>query len=448
MKRLYALVLCLALSLALLVPASAVQTGQVINQSRYTDIVAQIEGHPLRSYNVDNRTAVVAEDLADYGFSVVWNESGRTLSVARAVNEYGLVYPSQWPEYTPEALAAPVGTPAHDILSTDIVTDLAGKQVDSFNINGETLIWFSDLMPFGDVTWDEAGRTANLTLVDPMERALDELQKSWEDWAVISPGGSAETMTGDCGTLFVARYTGTSHGTACKMLYVEKNGVQTDLAALMPAYGFGAAYYLDPRDIQFSEDGKRLSFYTPVKSEENNETVEWGDTYCVIDLENPSVTRLDRMDQPLASWTCTATSKHEHQDAEIEAVFTRKGAEVTGEIKKMPCGWNDCSAGTDGITIQCYPYAGSCEFCQSEAQTGADFSWIYDAPAVMEPDFVQDNFPELREKLAQHFQVTWNGQPVTGDLWRSQGNGHVDYHFTFDQPVRLSDGDVLRVWMK
>lgn len=292
MKRLYALVLCLALSLALLVPASAVQTGQVINQSRYTDIVAQIEGHPLRSYNVDNRTAVVAEDLADYGFSVVWNESGRTLSVARAVNEYGLVYPSQWPEYTPEALAAPVGTPAHDILSTDIVTDLAGKQVDSFNINGETLIWFSDLAPFGDVTWDEAGRTANLTLVDPMERALDELQKSWEDWAVISPGGSAETMTGDCGTLFVARYTGTSHGTSCQMVYVYKDGTRLNVVDLLPHYGFGACYYADPNDCQAQENGI-ISFTTPIKETldwEQGTAKDWGLCRCTLDLHNGTLT--------------------------------------------------------------------------------------------------------------------------------------------------------------
>lgn len=437
-KRVLALTLSAALASALVLPAQAV--GEVMGHIYHTDIAAKIDGHPIRSYNIGGTTVVVAEDLRQYGFDVIWSAGERTLAVERAPGK------AADGDYQASGQGKPAGTVAGNILATDIQTYVQGELVESFNIGGETAIRMSDLAVCGDLTWDPETDLADLTLAaDPMEAALERERTRLENAGLSY---TFDLYPSAQGTLAVCRQNGTSHGTACKMLYVEKNGVQTDLAALMPAHGFGAAYYLDPRDIQFSEDGKRLSFYTPVKSEENNETVEWGDTYCVIDLETPSVTRLDRMDQPLASWTCTATSKHEHQDAEIEAVFTRKGAEVTGEIKKMPCGWNDCSAGTDGITIQCYPYAGSCEFCQSEAQTGADFSWIYDAPAVMEPDFVQDNFPELREKLAQHFQVTWNGQPVTGDLWRSQGNGHVDYHFTFDQPVRLSDGDVLRVWMK
>ena len=45
------------------------------------------------------------------------------------------------------------------------------------------------------------------------------------------------------------------------------------------------------------------------------------------------------------------------------------------------------------------------------------------------------------------FQVTKNGQPVSGVLWWSQGNGHVDLNFDFDQPQSLTGGDRLEIRM-
>ena len=44
-------------------------------------------------------------------------------------------------------------------------------------------------------------------------------------------------------------------------------------------------------------------------------------------------------------------------------------------------------------------------------------------------------------------QVTLNGAPVSGDLWWSMGNNHRDLNFTYDQPISLSEGDVLTLWV-
>ena len=64
-----------ALTLTMAVPAAAEENkiGDVVGHTYYTDIAAQIDGHPLRSYNIGGETAVVAEDLREYGFSVVWD---------------------------------------------------------------------------------------------------------------------------------------------------------------------------------------------------------------------------------------------------------------------------------------------------------------------------------------------------------------------------------------
>ena len=170
MKRLFTAALSAALLLSLALPSSAAGTGRAVDWALYTDITAQINGHPLRSYNVNGSTAVVAEDLRGYGFQVLWDAEDRTLSVERAADSTGCpALPASWPDYTPPALTQPVGTRAQPILSTDIDTYVAGQYVRSCNIGGETLIWFSDLAPYGAVAFDEDSRTAELTLGDPMQ---------------------------------------------------------------------------------------------------------------------------------------------------------------------------------------------------------------------------------------------------------------------------------------
>ena len=167
MKRLFTAALSAALLLSLALPSSAAGTGRAVDWALYTDITAQINGHPLRSYNVNGSTAVVAEDLRGYGFQVLWDAEDRTLSVERAADSTGCpALPASWPDYTPPALTQPVGTRAQPILSTDIDTYVAGQYVRSCNIGGETLICFSDLAPYGAVSFDEDSRTAELTLGD------------------------------------------------------------------------------------------------------------------------------------------------------------------------------------------------------------------------------------------------------------------------------------------
>lgn len=113
MKRLFTAALSAALLLSLALPSSAAGTGRAVDWALYTDITAQINGHPLRSYNVNGSTAVVAEDLRGYGFQVLWDAEDRTLSVERAADSTGCpALPASWPDYTPPALTQPVGTRA------------------------------------------------------------------------------------------------------------------------------------------------------------------------------------------------------------------------------------------------------------------------------------------------------------------------------------------------
>lgn len=47
-----------------------------------TDILALIDGYPIRSYNINGYTYVVIEDLADYGFGVTWDADSHSLTIS------------------------------------------------------------------------------------------------------------------------------------------------------------------------------------------------------------------------------------------------------------------------------------------------------------------------------------------------------------------------------
>ena len=126
--------------------------GDKINDVLATDIKAYINGVPVKSYNIAGNTAVLAEELAGYGFSVAWNGSDRTLSISKGS---GRVTAS----FTPEAQTKPSGTPVMDVLFTDIKTYVNGAPVQSFNVGGSTIIFIDALSPFGTVSWNQSTRS-------------------------------------------------------------------------------------------------------------------------------------------------------------------------------------------------------------------------------------------------------------------------------------------------
>ena len=289
-KRLLMLTLAVLLCLALAAPAMAAQP-KIINYSLYTEIVAKINGHVIRSYNIDGYTAVVAEDLRGYGFYAVWDPAERTLNVMRATNDDGsLQLPYKWAEYDPGKLTRPIGSRAFPIYETDIRTYVAGGEVDAFNIDGETLIWIEDLAPFGDVVWHEKERYIELTLGNPAEIAVSAWARSLEEWKNLAGAGSSyQVYDSALGKLYVETYTGTPHGSMTNMRFVKNNGMVISINSLLPPYPTGVGYYLHPSDIKL--DGSTLTFTTPVREIVGDDPLsgtvkDWGPTRCVVDLNS------------------------------------------------------------------------------------------------------------------------------------------------------------------
>ncbi|NLZ35926.1 MAG: hypothetical protein GX897_00395 [Clostridiales bacterium] len=160
-KRFIALTLALLMLAGLLqVIFAAPKVGDVVDHVLHTDIVTYINGLPIRSYNIKGYTAVIVEDLSNYGFYVVWYGTERELTV-RPLASGQLVG-----GYTPEKNTQPIGSKAMPVYFTDIVTYLDGVKVDSYNVGGRTIIYVDDLAKFyaKDYVWNPEARTLSLTL--------------------------------------------------------------------------------------------------------------------------------------------------------------------------------------------------------------------------------------------------------------------------------------------
>ena len=108
--------ICVLIVVMLVLPANALQPGDPIGWVLHTDIVAYIDDRPIRSYNINGYTYVVAEELAEYGFSVEWSERGDgVLSIGARDREITS-------DYVPEDNAHRAGKPALPYYYTRILT--------------------------------------------------------------------------------------------------------------------------------------------------------------------------------------------------------------------------------------------------------------------------------------------------------------------------------------
>lgn len=180
------LALCALLSLS----AAALGAEEIAGYVLSTDIAAYIDGYPIPSYNVDGRLGVVAEDLRNYGFSVVWDAEALTLHVKRA----------EQPVYTPletEKTDMEPGRVLTPVYKTNIVTYVDGRAVESFNIDGRTIIYFSALSGYakGGYQYDDISRSSMFSTERPLRPAVTLSGDVFPD-KILHAGGSIDGQAG------------------------------------------------------------------------------------------------------------------------------------------------------------------------------------------------------------------------------------------------------------
>jgi peptidoglycan/xylan/chitin deacetylase (PgdA/CDA1 family) len=137
--------------------AKIYKVGDVLGNVLYSDITAYINGYAIPTSVITGKTLVVVEDLEKYGFNVVWDGKARTLKAELVKNKP--ITPIKFDKDT-----KPSGTIKGQYFYTDIMTYLSGEAVESFAINGVTLIDFELLVKYGKLSWNGQARELRLVI--------------------------------------------------------------------------------------------------------------------------------------------------------------------------------------------------------------------------------------------------------------------------------------------
>ena len=132
---------------------SATAISAAAQEAQYTDIGAYINNYPISAYAVDGKLAVVAEDLRDYGFNVEWDADNWALHISRNNAVTNL---KRKDVYKPSQAS---GVKFSDIYSSGINVDYNGVPMESYALNGYTLVTVNDLAALaGSEQWDAENR--------------------------------------------------------------------------------------------------------------------------------------------------------------------------------------------------------------------------------------------------------------------------------------------------
>lgn len=152
-----------------------------------TDITAFIDSSPINSYNYRNNTFIIAEDLLNYGFDVVWSESERSLTI----NRKNKVFAPFVDEFINSKKNAEIGKRLFEIYHTDIKTYLDGELILSYNVGGRTIIGIDYLYKYGICSYDDAKRQYYVDILG-MEIENKEQKVNTDDVKTVTEKGIFE----------------------------------------------------------------------------------------------------------------------------------------------------------------------------------------------------------------------------------------------------------------
>lgn len=448
MKKVLSFALALVLTAGLTVNAYAAE--EVIGHALYTDIVTEIDGRPIASYNVGGRTAVMVQDLNWYGLYVYWNEAARAVYVWPESGRPGGVS-VETPEYVPQPPEGKVGEAAYPIYASDIKVYVAGEEKESFNIGGHVMVYLSDLLPYGELNWNEEEKLAQFQVAeDPVKLAMDRLEENvYSPEHVALHNGTITYYEGGHGTLAVILEGGTMHGSSCTMLYVDRSGKQTWIDQLLPYYPFGQEFYLEPRNISFDATGEKIIFITPIKElyEDMSENI-WGDSLCVLDTGSGRMTTMQPLGEPLESWSVTCDSYDEERvtpGKPLEVVVSREIGSTEAKIQSAQLPWKNLQVTVSSGEVKIVLIGDS--FVDDNSPYSQAFRALQamGLPDVSKEGFVLENSEEQQKQTSPYCMIDTNRGLITGVWWWNHGNGHMDLVCTFDDNVGLREGDEIRL---
>ena len=277
------------------IPANAA-SGDAIRPIYTTDILTEMDYIPIQGYAIDGKMMICLEDLANYGFSVYYNDEARALFV----NKHRRADES----FSPNIERGTVGGAAGYTYETDIRAYINGQEVEAENIGGKLAVCVEDMARltntsrirnlniiypsyFIDHSYSDRTRTlyvqSNIAVDNMYETHLAKLADS------ISSSDGLLTIesefTGDTYTEYAVKgiYRDMANPDGCNAVRFYKNGCVFNAENALTEYDFLSSEPLKEgisiTDMSFSEDGKYLCFSGERSKPVPNSPMGWRDIY-------------------------------------------------------------------------------------------------------------------------------------------------------------------------
>ena len=149
--------------------AIPINAATVIGSVLTTDIRAYINGCEVPSYNIDGNIVVVGQDLRSYGFNVVYDNNTRTSYISYDGS-------GTWTPIAPSIVnSQSIGTKVMDVYQSDISVSVNGNKVACYNVGGKMAFRFAELKVFGNYSYDNETRSANLWVGETKSNEIDNV---------------------------------------------------------------------------------------------------------------------------------------------------------------------------------------------------------------------------------------------------------------------------------
>ena len=125
----------------------------------HSDIVAYIDGVPIRSYNMEGKTWIVAEDLSKYKFRVDFSEKYKLLMIDYVDTDLKELTA----DYVPDLNYNDIGNVVGKAYKSTLSVRVGRKYVEAYDLAGKTIILFDELNNFGSVDWNSENREIRYT---------------------------------------------------------------------------------------------------------------------------------------------------------------------------------------------------------------------------------------------------------------------------------------------
>lgn len=160
---------CLLLTVIMLFSAIPINAAVIIGSVLTTDIKAYINSCEIPSYNIDGNIVVVGQDLRSYGFNVVYDNNTRTSYISYDGS-------GTWTPIAPSIKnSQSIGTKVMDVYQSDISVSVNGNKVACYNVGGKMAFRFAELKIFGNYSYNNETRSANLWVGETKSNEIDNV---------------------------------------------------------------------------------------------------------------------------------------------------------------------------------------------------------------------------------------------------------------------------------